>query len=312
MLAVGAYIFSELGDTAKDAIEPLLEIAEDVRRDRTARCGAIRAVGSIGPAAAPVVGRLKAIAARDPEAFEESVTRAMVHVGGAAAIEGRQAEARAQERCRTKGTSEATRSRDALEALDRRMRSLEVGRRPAPGRRRASLASRVALLPARRRAGGPAGVRAPAVPADLVGGRGPGLADLVRRPASSRARRRSSRARRLSAHAAESAGSRQRRGSHSGAAALQSHRGALWPRDAGLGGARPGRVRGGGCAGARSRGGRVPREQPGARRSLRSGSPQERDHSRVREVDGVPRRASRAAAGPCRSGIFELRTAAGS
>ena len=125
VLAVVAYIFSELGDTAKDAIEPMLAIAEDARRDQTVRLGAIRALGSIGPSAAPLVGRLKAIAAQDPERFEESVTRAMVHIGGATAIEGRQAEALAQERCRTKGTSEATRSRDALEALDQRIRTLE-------------------------------------------------------------------------------------------------------------------------------------------------------------------------------------------
>jgi hypothetical protein len=125
VLGVGAYIFSELGDKAKDAIEPLLAIAEDARRDRTGRRGAIQALGSIGPSAAPVVERLKAIAARDPEGFEESVTGAMIHIGGAVAIEGRQAEARAQERCRTQGTSEATRSRDALEALDKRIRALK-------------------------------------------------------------------------------------------------------------------------------------------------------------------------------------------
>ena len=125
VLAVCAYIFSELGDTAKDAIDPLLAIAEDARRDLTARRGAIQALGSIGPTAAPLVPRLKAIAARDPEGFEESVTQAMVHVGGAAAIEGRQAEARAQERCRTNGTSEAMRSREALEALDQRIRTLK-------------------------------------------------------------------------------------------------------------------------------------------------------------------------------------------
>jgi hypothetical protein len=47
--AVGAYIFSELGHTAKDAIEPLLAIAEDAGRDRTGRRGAIQALGSIGP-----------------------------------------------------------------------------------------------------------------------------------------------------------------------------------------------------------------------------------------------------------------------
>ena len=103
VLAVGAYIFSELGDKAIDAIEPLLAIAEDARRDRTGRRGAIRALGSIGPSAAPVVERLKAIAARDPEGFEESVTGAMIHIGGAVAIEGRRAEARVQERCRTQG-----------------------------------------------------------------------------------------------------------------------------------------------------------------------------------------------------------------
>jgi hypothetical protein len=125
VLAVGAYIFSELGDKAKAAIEPLLAIAEDARRDRTGRRGAIQALGSIGPSATPVVARLKAIAARDPEGFEEFVARAMIHIGGAAAIEGRQAEARAQERCRTKGTSEATRSSDALEALDRSIRNLK-------------------------------------------------------------------------------------------------------------------------------------------------------------------------------------------
>lgn len=125
VLGVGAYILSELGDKAKDAIDPLLAIAEDARRDRTGRRGAIQALGSIGPSAAPVVERLKAIAARDPEGFEESVTGAMIHIGGAVAIEGRQAEARAQERCRTQGTSEATRSRDALEALDERIRALK-------------------------------------------------------------------------------------------------------------------------------------------------------------------------------------------
>lgn len=125
VLAVGAYIFSELGDKAKDAIGPLLAIAEDARRDLTGRRGAIQALGSIGPSATLVVARLKAIAARDPEGFEESVTRAMIHIGGAAAIEGRQAEARAQERCHTKGTSEATRSSDALEALDRSIRTLK-------------------------------------------------------------------------------------------------------------------------------------------------------------------------------------------
>ena len=97
----------------------------------------------------------------------------MIHIGGAAAIEGRQAEARAQERCRTKGTPEATRSRDALDALDQRIRTLAVGGRPASSRCRPSLASRVTMLPARCRAGGRAGVRAPAVPADLVGGRRP-------------------------------------------------------------------------------------------------------------------------------------------
>lgn len=125
VLAVGAYIFSDLGGKAKDAIEPLLALAEDARQDRTGRRGAIQALGSIGPSAAPVVERLKAIAARDPEGFEESVTGAMIHIGGAAAIEGRQAEARAQDRCRTQGTSEVTRSRDALEALDKRIRALE-------------------------------------------------------------------------------------------------------------------------------------------------------------------------------------------
>ncbi len=45
VLAVGAYIFSELGDKAKAAIEPLLAIAEDARRDRTVRRGAIQASG---------------------------------------------------------------------------------------------------------------------------------------------------------------------------------------------------------------------------------------------------------------------------
>jgi HEAT repeat protein len=124
LLAVGAYIFSLLGDTAKDALDELLAIAEDTTRERTGRRGAIQALGSIGPAAAPLVGRLKAIAAQDPEGFEELVTRAMVDIGGAAAIEGRQAEALVQERCRTKGTSEATRSREALEALDQRIQTL--------------------------------------------------------------------------------------------------------------------------------------------------------------------------------------------
>jgi HEAT repeat protein len=125
VLAVGVYIFSELGDKAKDAIEPLLAVAEDPQQDTIARRGAIQAVGSIGPGAASVVARLKAIAARDPDAFEESVAGAMVHIGGAAAIEGRKAEARAQERCHTDGTSEATRSREALEALDQRIRNLK-------------------------------------------------------------------------------------------------------------------------------------------------------------------------------------------
>jgi HEAT repeat protein len=125
LLAVGAYIFSELGDTAKDALEPLLAIAEDATRERTGRRGAIQALGSIGPSTAPLVGRLKAIAAQDPEGFEESVTRAMVDIGGAAAIEGRQAEALAQERCRTEGTAEATRSREAVEALDQEIQTLK-------------------------------------------------------------------------------------------------------------------------------------------------------------------------------------------
>jgi HEAT repeat protein len=125
LLAVGAYIFSLLDETAKDAIEPLLAIAEDPRRDRTGRRGAIQALGSIGPSAAPVVDRLKAIAAQDPDGFEEFVTQAMVDIGGAAAIEGRQAEGLAQERCRTKGTPEATRSREALEALDQRIQTLK-------------------------------------------------------------------------------------------------------------------------------------------------------------------------------------------
>ena len=124
--AVGAYIFSELGDTAKAAIEQLLVIAEDARRDRTGRRGAIQAVGSIGPAAAPVVARLKAMAAQDPETFEDSVTQAMIHIGGAAAIEGRQAEALAQERCRTKGSPEAARSRAALDALDQTVRTVRT------------------------------------------------------------------------------------------------------------------------------------------------------------------------------------------
>jgi HEAT repeat protein len=122
--AVAAYIFSELRDTATEAVHPLLAIAEDARRDRTARIGAIRALGSIGPSAAPLVDRLKSIAAQDPETFEEAVTAAMIHMGGAVAIEGRQAEARAQERCRTEGTPEATRSREALEALDDKIQAL--------------------------------------------------------------------------------------------------------------------------------------------------------------------------------------------
>jgi hypothetical protein len=125
LLAVGAYIFSLLGDAAIDALEQLLAIAEDATRERTGRRGAIQALGSIGPSAAPLVGRLKAIAAQDPEGFEEFVTQAMVDIGGAAEIEGRQSEARAQERCRTKGTSEATRSHEALEALDERIRTLK-------------------------------------------------------------------------------------------------------------------------------------------------------------------------------------------
>ena len=84
-------------------------------------------MGSIGPKAAPLVPRLKALAARDPESFEETVSKAMIHVGGAAAVEGRRAEARAQERCRAKDTPEAIRSREALEALDQRIRTLRSG-----------------------------------------------------------------------------------------------------------------------------------------------------------------------------------------
>jgi hypothetical protein len=127
VLAVGAYIFSELGGQAKDAIEPLLAIAEDKRRDPGGRRGAISALGSIGPLAAPRVERLQALAAEDPEAFEESVTDAMIRIGGAAAEEGRLAEARAQERCRTEGAPEAKRSTDAIEGLGRRIRALKTG-----------------------------------------------------------------------------------------------------------------------------------------------------------------------------------------
>jgi HEAT repeat protein len=128
VLAVTAYIFSNLRDTATEAIQPLLAIAEDARRDRMARIGAIRALGSIGPSAAPLVDRLKSIAARDPETFDEVVADAMIHMGGAVAIEGRQAEARAQERCRTEGTPEAMGSRDALDALDDKIRALTSDR----------------------------------------------------------------------------------------------------------------------------------------------------------------------------------------
>ena len=124
-LAAGAYILSQLGDTAVEAIEPLLSIAEDTRRDRSGRRGAIQALGSIGPPATRAVPRLKAIAAREPESFDDSVTRAMIHIGGAAAIEGRRAEERAQDRCVTKGTPEATRSRTALEALDQRILAMK-------------------------------------------------------------------------------------------------------------------------------------------------------------------------------------------
>jgi HEAT repeat protein len=124
-LAAGAYILSQLGGTAVEAIEQLLVIAEDTRRDRIGRRGAIQAVGSIGPGAARAVPRLKAIAARDPDSFEDSVTQAMIHIGGAAAIEGRRAEERAQDRCVTKGTPEAMRSRTALEALDQRIRAMK-------------------------------------------------------------------------------------------------------------------------------------------------------------------------------------------
>ena len=106
-LAVGAYIFSGSWATQRRMHSSRCSRSRRTRGETgpVSWRGAIQALGSIGPSATPVVARLKAIAARDPEGFEESVTRAMVHIWGAAAIEGRQAEARAQERCRTKGTS---------------------------------------------------------------------------------------------------------------------------------------------------------------------------------------------------------------
>ena len=131
VLAVGAYMFSELGDKAKDAIEPLLAVAEDPRQDKMGRRGAIQAVGSIGPSAAHGIARLKAIAAREPEAFEESVTRAMVHIGGAAAVEGRQAEAGAGALPYRRHFGGDTVARSARNPSPQDSK-LEVGRRSAP------------------------------------------------------------------------------------------------------------------------------------------------------------------------------------
>jgi hypothetical protein len=107
-------------------------------------------LGSIGPVAPLTVTRLKAIGAGDPDAFDWSVSRALIDIGGEAATEGRRAEARAQERCRTEGTSEAKRSVAALERLDGRILALESegDLRQAAGELRSLLASRCFALAA--------------------------------------------------------------------------------------------------------------------------------------------------------------------
>lgn len=125
LFPVVASIFAKLGDRARGAIEPLLAVAEDSGRSRGARLGAIRSLGSIGAAAGDAVRRLGPLAARDPDTFEETVARAMIHVGGAMAVEGRRIEAQAQLRCRTEGSREAIRSRGAIESLGERIRSLD-------------------------------------------------------------------------------------------------------------------------------------------------------------------------------------------
>lgn len=125
VLVAVADVFSIWGDRAREAIVPLLAIAEDQQRGRIERQGAIRSLGSIGSMASPTVNRLRAIAARDPADFDEPVTRAMIAMGGAAADEGRERERQFQDGCLEKGSAEAARSRSALEALDRSIRDLK-------------------------------------------------------------------------------------------------------------------------------------------------------------------------------------------
>lgn len=84
LLAVIAFIFSELKSEAADAVPHLLSIATDAGRTDVARRAAVEALGSIGPDAASIVNDLRELAREEPALFERSVNQALADIGGPA------------------------------------------------------------------------------------------------------------------------------------------------------------------------------------------------------------------------------------